>query len=233
MTKVMKPHMCALVLLFTVHVLHTEDLTAASSMNTTETYNNSSSGNVTCGEDQEYCEDTQSCSQKNRQCNGCSFDKVKCPDGRCVWDFIYNIRGCKRCYQILLYECPNGKCYDDMYMYYSTYMYICLNVLNHKPHVLMGCAQNVDKTVHRVQKAKNGVLIKTAYLRASYVQSRASTDRYTVKMSECVVTITRTVNVIQATLLEVMGNVNMCMKNHLLTTQMIMLMMKHQMMSLT
>ena len=72
-----------------------------------------------------------------------------------------------------------------------------LNVLIHKPHALMGCAQNVDKTVHRVQKAKNVVLIKTAYLRANYVQSRASLVRYTAKMRKCVVTNTRTVNVVQ------------------------------------
>ena len=115
----MKPHMCALVLLYTLHLLHAEYLTATSSMNTTEAHNNSSS-KVTCGENQEYCEDRQSCGQKNRQCNGCSFDQVKCPDGRCVWDFIYNMKGCSRYFQSLEYECPNGHCYMDMYD--STYV---------------------------------------------------------------------------------------------------------------
>ena len=120
MTKVTKPHMCALVLLFTVHLLHAEDLTATSLVNTTEVYNNSSSGNVTCRDNQEYCEDTHSCSRENHQCNGCSFDQVKCPDGRCVWDILYSIRGCSRCYQFLEYECPNGNCYMDSS--YSTYI---------------------------------------------------------------------------------------------------------------
>ena len=82
MTTNIKSCVFTLVLLFTVHLLHAEDLTTTS-MNTTKAYS-SSSGNVTCGENQEYCEDTQSCSRENRQCNGCTRSQVLCPDGRCV-----------------------------------------------------------------------------------------------------------------------------------------------------
>ena len=113
MTKVMKPHMCALVLLFTVHLLHAEDLTTTLLVNTTDAYNNSSNGNVTCGENQEYCEDTQSCSQKNHQCNGCRFKQVKCPDGRCRWDMFHTLFGCSKCILPFYYECPSGYCLYD------------------------------------------------------------------------------------------------------------------------
>ena len=83
----------------------TEDLaTISSSGNTTL-------GNVTCGEDQEFCEDTQSCSRPGYQCNGCHTTSVKCPDGQCVPLPFYIMQGCSHCH-VWEYECPDGHCYD-------------------------------------------------------------------------------------------------------------------------
>ena len=111
----------SLVLLFTVHLLHAEDITATSSMNTTEAHNNSNSGNVTCGENQEYCEDTQSCTKTYHKCNGCSTFEVLCPDGRCVNLAFHIHQGCSHC-GFGEHECPNGKCYDNLI---SNYYRVC------------------------------------------------------------------------------------------------------------